>query len=536
MYKNYFFLLRASIRLSELICGKRIFEAFTQEKDRLFLRIPFEQNPDFHVIISVNPQQQFISYKEVHHKAKKNTISFFNDWIPDSITHIKIAINDRVIKFELNNSRMFIFFRGAQSNVVLIDSNNELHAFKKIENDEKEKLIAEIKSIEFTGSISAVTKFVKDFSKAEDLKKLPFISKEILREAEARNSNLSDSLPDVINSILYDKIAVFFNEDLNKPALYPASFRSIRLPEEHFLFDDYFSALNKYFSITYSRVKGKDLKKEIEKYLSSELEKLSTKLNKLKIRIESGSKELIYHKYGDLLLAGINSLKKGLKEAVLEDYMTNEKYKIQLDEKFSPSQNVQRYYEKARSEKIEFEKSKKLFEIASSEFNKLTSIRNKFEKTESNDDLLLIKKELKMKTQQNTDSDKQEGSSFRHFLIDNKYNVYVGKDSKNNDMLTVRFAKQNDFWFHARAVSGSHVVLRVENTKEPIPKNILKKAASLAAFYSKAKTSSLVPVTYTLRKYVVKNKSHDPGQVTVTKENVLLVKPEIPANCEAVTD
>jgi predicted ribosome quality control (RQC) complex YloA/Tae2 family protein len=64
----------------------------------------------------------------------------------------------------------------------------------------------------------------------------------------------------------------------------------------------------------------------------------------------------------------------------------------------------------------------------------------------------------------------------------------------------------------------------------------MNKTASVAAFYSKAKTSKLVPVTYTLKKYVVKNARHEPGQVTVTKEKVLLVKPEIPSGCEMVTD
>ncbi len=112
--------------------------------------------------------------------------------------------------------------------------------------------------------------------------------------------------------------------------------------------------------------------------------------------------------------------------------------------------------------------------------------------------------------------------------------MFVGKDSKNNDLLTTKFAKQNDFWFHARAASGSHAVLRVENTKEAIPKNILKKAASVAAFYSKSKTSKLAPVSYTFKKYVVKKKDLNPGQVILLKEDVLLVTPEIPAGCEMV--
>ena len=79
-------------------------------------------------------------------------------------------------------------------------------------------------------------------------------------------------------------------------------------------------------------------------------------------------------------------------------------------------------------------------------------------------------------------------------------------------------------------------MLRVENTKEVIPKNILQNVASIAAFYSKAKTSKLASVTYTLKKYVIKNQRHELGQVTVTKENVLLVKPEIPKDCEPITE
>jgi len=130
---------------------------------------------------------------------------------------------------------------------------------------------------------------------------------------------------------------------------------------------------------------------------------------------------------------------------------------------------------------------------------------------------------------------KEDGSiKFKHYIIEGKYNVYVGKDSKNNDLLTTRFAKQNDYWFHARSVSGSHVILRVENIKEVIPKNVLKKTASLAAYHSKAKTAGIVPVAYTFKKYVVKKKNMPIGTVHLLKENVLLVKPEIPKDCEYV--
>ena len=124
---------------------------------------------------------------------------------------------------------------------------------------------------------------------------------------------------------------------------------------------------------------------------------------------------------------------------------------------------------------------------------------------------------------------------FRQYKIENKYLLFVGRDSKNNDLLTIKFAKQNDYWFHARSVPGSHVVLRIENTKEVVPKNVLKKAASIAAYHSKAKTSGLAPVSYSLKKYVVKKKGMEPGKVALLKEEVLLVKPEIPEGCEYIS-
>jgi predicted ribosome quality control (RQC) complex YloA/Tae2 family protein len=119
---------------------------------------------------------------------------------------------------------------------------------------------------------------------------------------------------------------------------------------------------------------------------------------------------------------------------------------------------------------------------------------------------------------------------FRHYIIDDKYDVYVGKDSKNNDLLTFRFGKPNDYWFHARGVPGSHVILKNPG-KAGVPKEIIKKTASIAAFYSKAKNGSFVPVAYTFRKFVLKKKGLEQGQVILQRESVVMAEPGIPAGC-----
>ena len=222
---------------------------------------------------------------------------------------------------------------------------------------------------------------------------------------------------------------------------------------------------------------------------------------------------------------------------VVEDIISGgDKIKIDLNPAISPQKNVDYYFDKSRSEKISFAKNRQLFENAKKDYEYLKKMEYSLNEIESLKELDELMKKLKIKQPQETETKEDLGSKFKHYLIDGKYHLYVGKDSKNNDLLTTRFAKQIDYWFHARGASGSHVVLRVENTKEAIPKNVLKKSAALAAYHSKAKTAGVVPVAYTFKKYVVKKKSDPVGTVRLLREDVLLVRPEIPSGCEFIVD
>ena len=206
---------------------------------------------------------------------------------------------------------------------------------------------------------------------------------------------------------------------------------------------------------------------------------------------------------------------------------------IKLDSKLSPQKNIDRYYEKSRDEKVNFEQSKELYKAALDRVNRLNEIQNQINTDLPREEIDKIFNKLKINQQAKTGK-MEDKCNYKHYLLHGKFHLYVGKDSRNNDELTTQFAKQNDLWFHARGSAGSHVVLRVENTKEAVPKNIIKEAASVAAYYSKAKTSGITPVSYTFKKFVHKKKGLDPGQVILSKENVVLVKPEIPKECEPV--
>lgn len=108
------------------------------------------------------------------------------------------------------------------------------------------------------------------------------------------------------------------------------------------------------------------------------------------------------------------------------------------------------------------------------------------------------------------------------------FDIWVGRNAQSNDEL-LRLARKDDLWLHARGSAGSHVVVRVRKRDEAPPRAVLETAAALAAWYSKQKGSSLVPVILTHRKYVRKPKGAPPGAVLVDKEDVLLVKPSLPS-------
>jgi predicted ribosome quality control (RQC) complex YloA/Tae2 family protein len=124
--------------------------------------------------------------------------------------------------------------------------------------------------------------------------------------------------------------------------------------------------------------------------------------------------------------------------------------------------------------------------------------------------------------------DSQAEVPFRTFTVAGGFQVWVGKSSESNDLLTLKYAKPSDLWFHTRASSGSHVVLRMGTGKGEPGKRAIEEAASIAAFYSKMKTAKHVPVAMTKRKYVRKPRGAPAGTVTIEREKLLFVNPKLP--------
>ncbi len=122
--------------------------------------------------------------------------------------------------------------------------------------------------------------------------------------------------------------------------------------------------------------------------------------------------------------------------------------------------------------------------------------------------------------------------AFRRYRIDDRWDVWVGRSSEENDQLTHRASHQRDLWLHAQGVSGSHVILRTDGRPDQVPRQVLERAAALAALHSKARNSALVPVIYTERRYVRKPRKAPPGTAVCLQEKNLFVEPGVAAGVE----
>ena len=532
MFNNYFILNKLVTELNRELQGYKITRAFSFEKEKMTF-ILSNGSDESTLEISVNPGFPFLILKRKISIPKKNLVDFFNARLPLNIISVEIADNDRIIRIQTDNSSLYFAIRGKFTNMYLIHGDSEIESFKKSDEKIKENFRQEVLKCRFISGFNNLKIEDESIDLYSIRKKYPVIGKDIINETNLRLENAGNLSKDILNGIIREikenKSALFIDEDTGDVNLGIESFNVFPFTRKK-IFDRLIDTYNNFLIQKFSRESIFDKKKIIEKHLERELNKISGKLNDVRAHLLRTSREEEYKKKADILLININKLSKGREKIELPDlYDENVSVTIKLDPKLSSKQNVDLYFEKARNEKIKIEKMKALFSELNIKFSELSKIKAEYLNAESVVSIDSIMKELKIKQEVQKKSEEDIKSKFRHYIIDGKYNVYVGKDSKSNDLLTMKFARQNDYWFHARSVSGSHVVLKNEYPKEGIPKNILKSAASIAAYHSKAKTSGMVPVSYTQKKYVTKKKGMDPGKVALLREDVLIVKPEIPA-------
>lgn len=261
-------------------------------------------------------------------------------------------------------------------------------------------------------------------------------------------------------------------------------------------------------------------RKQIITNIKQKIKKKSKKLENLKSDLYSEEESVIFKKKGELLLASYNQISAGTEFIILEDYYLEDRpeIRIELNKALSLKQNVNLYFKKYK--KAESGRIKVNQQIEGCK-NEIKELEAEIEYVNEIGDLQMLKSYHKMEKENIKDDRK---TFFRRLIINEAWEIFIGRSSKENDMLTCKVAQNNDWWFHTRIYQGTHVVLR--NYKKLIPSDeMIAFCCRLAAYYSRAKTSINVPVDYTQIKYVRKPRGSVAGYVTYTNQKTLFVTP-----------
>lgn len=293
-------------------------------------------------------------------------------------------------------------------------------------------------------------------------------------------------------------------------------------------------ALGNFYAERASKERLKQRSADILKLITSNLERLSKKLIIQQKTLKDAENKDKYRRYGDLITSSIYMIEQGMKEITVPDYFDENmpEVTIPLSPQLSPSENAQKYYKrytKAKNAEIEV---KKQLESTLAETEYLESTLSFAENCASLSDINAIRAELSeqgyIRTQKSgKKKQKEPGSTPYHFISEDGFDIYVGKNNMQNDILTLKFANSQDLWFHTKKIHGSHTVIKLGLDKN-VPKSTIMQAAQLAAYFSKARESSQVPVDYTEIKNVKKPSGAKPGMVIYDNYNTIYTTPKSP--------
>lgn len=300
-----------------------------------------------------------------------------------------------------------------------------------------------------------------------------------------------------------------------------ADYTTEKLESVSAVLEQYYASKN-----AYTRIRQKSV--DLRKIVATALERNRKKYQLQERQLQDTKKREKYKVYGELIHTYGYGLEEGAKKLEALNYYTNEMITIPLDSDLTAMENAQKYFDKYNKLKRTFEALTTLIEETKTEINHLESISTSLDIAMTEDDLVQIKEELVefgyIKRKRSDKKAKVKSKPF-HYLSSDGYHIYVGKNNYQNDELTFKFATGNDWWFHAKGMPGSHVLVKSNN--EELPDRVFEEAGKLAAFYSNGRDNEKVEVDYLQKKNVKKPNGAAPGFVVYYTNYSLTIHPDI---------
>ncbi|MFN8355124.1 MAG: NFACT RNA binding domain-containing protein [Spirosomataceae bacterium] len=518
MQTNYYFLRQLSKRLSTELSNLVLAECFSQEKDELVLGFctdgkQWRKRRDFYIKAVLRPDFVCLSFPDEFRRASKNSVDLFTDLVDLHVTEVRQFLNERAfaIVFEQGYTLLFKLF-GNRSNVLLFKHNEVQSIFNSKLNADFRLTLQQLDR--------PLSQTYEAYQQAGfDHKKLyPTFGKEV--------NEYLEKWGDLSGNTGWNRLQEVVKQ-LEQPTFYVSNIHLqpslvlLPLGEVSKTFQDPLVAANDFY-YTYSKVTAIDREKgQILRTLHKLIAKTEANIEHQYRKLTSLDDEVKHEEIGHILMANLHEIPERAESIELYDFYRDKLLKIRLKPDYSPQKNAEVYYRKAKNERIEVEK---ITEVIEQKEQELAQHQRHLKAIESITSLKELRKYLKDNLLESPEKTAPTPELLFRKVMFMGFEIFIGKNAKNNDLLTQRYARKEDLWLHARDVPGSHVVIR-RKAGQNFPNPVIEKAAQLAAFYSKRKNDTLCPVIVTPRKYVRKTRDLTEGEVIVEKEEVVLVEP-----------
>jgi predicted ribosome quality control (RQC) complex YloA/Tae2 family protein len=493
MITNWFALRKLSDHFHKQYENAVLDRCYTFEKNELWLE--FRNKAPLKVHLG-QPFQYAVTGSESM-KVNRDTVRIFPSLEGAIVKNVGMLPDERIMTFDLQDgSSLYILFLSNRGNVIY-RRNDELEYFKKKVTIDPNMLIGK--------NIPAY------LTLDEDPRFSPYWKR------NAFDIFGVDNYLDLLNIInnsngleVNDRFVLMETDKAYTPEIFYSHYRGFVV--SHLQKDNFHSD-----------------HRNIEKLISSKLDDLQRKIRDTKNdgKIEKRAEK--YRFYASVLSASRHLIQEHSDTFTVPDMYRTEGFptEIPLKNDLSLSENIDLYYKKARSAQNSIEENEKRHTALLKEFPIWEELYKELQEIKDSRTLRDWKKAnstiLKNSELRTPNSETSKRRPYKEYIKDD-WRIWVGRSARDNDELTFKHAAKTDIWLHTRHSTGSHVIIKMDGKKEA-PRHIIEHAAALAARFSDEKHSSLVPVAYTLRKYVTKRKGMPPGKVHFQYEKDVMVKP-----------
>ncbi len=540
MHTNYYLLRQLAPALkSHLIAfpelsdqpdsGLRFMECFSQDRDEVILVFAQAKGKSnyykpFYVKATLRPDFSGLVFPETIHRARTNSVNLLEVAVGEPghehrVIDVRSFLNERCLAIVLEGGFSLLFkFFGNRPNLLAFQNNDVVDLFnRQLTSDERLLL---------DGFDRPIDQSFEAFERAGFNQRtlFPTFGKVVNEWIEQQNAVDGIAKWAVIQDVLHqlEHPYYYLTRLHHKPtlSLLPVGDiqREYKSPME--------AATGFYIAYT-----GLSLFEQEKTTLLRLLEKkqkridnqLDASMERMLLREETASHE----EMGHILMANLHDVPqvpgaKSPERLTVYDFYRDQPVTLKLKPDLSPQKNAENFYRKAKNEKIEEQHLADLVESRERELRQIKQHIDELGDLKTLKELRRFSKQTLLVGTTKT-ATSESGPLFKEVMVDG-FRILIGKNAKNNDLLTQKYAYKDDLWLHARDVTGSHVILKYQAGK-PFPRPVIERAAELAAWHSKRRTDSLCPVTVTPKKFVRKPKGLAPGQVIIEKEDVVLVVP-----------